>query len=413
MNTVGIIAEYNPCHNGHKYHIEESRKRTNADCVVSIISGSFVQRGAPAVADKFTRARCALLSGADLVIELPVVYSTGSAELFASGAVNILDKLGGISHISFGSECDNLEILDKIAQVLAFESQTFQSLLKKYIATGIGMPAARQAALAKILNMPEITTIIGSPNNILAIEYLKALKRFNSKITAVNIMRKNNSYHDKNLTGSISSATAIRELIEKGNFSDVRHAIPEAAYGVFQDIYQKTFPINANDCSILLDYAVTDKFNKLSVYSDVGEALANKIRLYFSNAEKSYRWNDIAIALKSRDLTYTRVCRGLIHILLGIDSEFITSVRNAGFPSYVRILGFNEKGREFLSFAKKDSLIPIISNCSDDYNKLDDMQRLLFEYDIKATRIYNSIVYSRYGIQLKDDYRCRPLYIDD
>ena len=197
--------------------------------------------------------------------------------------------------------------------------------------------------------------------------------------------------------------------IENGSMDSVRSALPDESFLILRDLYQKSFPVNANDCSSILNYAITDKFNILSGFSDVGESLANKIRSEFKSGNNIYNFDNMAMSLKSRDLTYTRICRALIHILLGIDTEFMETVKYDNFPSYARILGFNKTGREFLSSAKSKSNIPIISNCSDDYNMLDDIRKKIFEYDIKATRIYNNIVYSRYKTQLKDDFRSRPL----
>lgn len=411
MKSVGIIAEYNPFHNGHAYHIGESRKRTGAQCVVAVISGNFVQRGAPAVTDKFTRAHCALVSGADLVLELPTVYSTGSAELFAAGAVSVLNGLNGISYISFGSECHDLGALVAAAGILAFESDDFRSLLRKYVSSGMSMPAARQQAVQTLMGPSDFAAVFRSPNNILAIEYIKALKRSGSSISPVNIVRKDNSYHDKKLTGSISSATAVRQLIENGHPEDAKTAIPPSVYSILQNNYGKKFPLNSDAFSSLINYAIEDKFDRIADFSDVGEALANKIRRYFKSPDRAFSFSDIAMALKSKDITYTRICRAIIHILLDIDSDLISRIRNAGFPSYARILASNETGRIFLSSVKEICTIPIISNCRRDFSKLDDVQESIFGYDLKATEIYNNIVRSRFGTQLKDDFRSRPLML--
>ncbi len=211
MKVAGLIVEYNPFHNGHLYHLEQSKKLTGADCIVCIMSGNFIQRGEPALVNKWARAKMALLSGADLVIELPLVYAMSSAEFFAYGAVSILNSLNIVDYLCFGSESGSIDELDNIADILVWEPQAYKELLKNHINKGISFPSARQKALADYLNIGSASlNILSESNNILAVEYLKALKRTESQITPVTIKRINNTYNTCDLTGNISSATAIR-----------------------------------------------------------------------------------------------------------------------------------------------------------------------------------------------------------
>lgn len=410
MNAVGIIAEYNPCHNGHLYHINKSKSDTGADCAVVIMSGNFMQRGTPAVMDKYTRAGCAVLSGADLVIELPVIYSTGSAELFARGAVNILNGLGSISHISFGSECSSIDKLREIAVCLADEPEEYKKSLRKYISSGLNMPAARSHAFSELYGY-DAREILAAPNNILAIEYMKALIRTKSNITPHNITRLNNNYHDDFMTGSISSATAIRKYMESGETDHIRNALSDSVYDMIQSSYNNTMPVTPDDMSCLLKYALRDKSSHLNEYMDVSDAMAVRMRNYLSSQCDNFTYLNAAAAVKTKDITFTRVCRAFTHIILGITDNMLHATENAGFPSYARILASSAQGRKFLGSIRKTSLIPVISNCHDDISGLNDICKELFMADIKSSDIYNDIVYYKFGNKIKDDYRSRPLIL--
>ncbi|MDD6234961.1 MAG: nucleotidyltransferase [Lachnospiraceae bacterium] len=410
MNAVGIIAEYNPCHNGHLYHINKSKSDTGADCAVVIMSGNFMQRGTPAVMDKYTRAKCAILSGADLVIELPVIYSTGSAELFARGAISILNGLGNISHISFGSECSSLDRLHEIAVCLASESDVYKESLRKYISSGLNMPVARSHAFSELYGY-DAREILSAPNNILAIEYMKALIRTGSSIIPYNITRRDNDYHDDFMTGSISSATAIRKHMESGETDCIRNAVSTVVYDIIQSISGVTMPITPDDMSYLLKYALRDKSAHLNEYMDVSDAMAVRMRNYLSSQYDDFTFLNAAAAVKTKDITFTRVCRAFTHIVLGITDNMIRSAENAGFPSYARILASSAQGRKFLGSIRKAALIPVISNCHDDIPKLNDICKELLMTDIKTSDIYNDIVYYKFGNKIKDDYRSRPLIL--
>ena len=409
MKAVGIIAEYNPCHNGHQYHIHQSKVETGADCAVVVMSGDFVQRGAPAIADKYTRAKCAVICGADIVIELPVVYATGSAELFASGAVSILNGLG-VSDMSFGSECSSLDRLADIAACLADEPPAYKEALRRYLSSGCSMPLARTRAYYETCGY-ETGDILSSPNNILAVEYMKALIRTSSPIVPHNIVRRDNRYHDDFLTGSISSATAIRKYMEAGDIEKVAECVNPLVYNILQSQCNKLLPVTDADFSQILLYALRDKTDSLDDYADVSAAMAVRIRNYISSKRDVFSLKSAADYVKTKDITYTRVCRSLVHILLGIRHNLISDVRTAGFPAYARVLAISASGREFLNSIRKTATIPVIANCHDDMQKSDDLRRRLLALDIKASDIYNDIIFDKYNNKIKDDYRSRPLIL--
>ena len=237
--VLGIIAEYNPFHNGHLYHLLKSKEEANADCVVAIIGGNFTQRGEPSIVDKWTKAEMAIANGADLVIELPVVYSTSSAENFADGAIKILNSLKVVDTISFGTESNDLNKLNIIANVLYNEPKEFKLLLDESLKKGISFPKAREEALIKYLNDKSYSTILSSPNNILGIEYLKALKKYKSKIKPISIKRKDAGHLSLDYTGEVTSATAIRNLIKNNNIKQIKNFLTPASYTILIDEINK------------------------------------------------------------------------------------------------------------------------------------------------------------------------------
>jgi len=262
MKALGLIVEYNPFHNGHLYHLQQSRAVTGCEYVICVMSGNFIQRGEPALVNKWARARMALLSGVDLVLELPAVYAVSSAEFFAYGAVKILDSLGIVDSICFGSESGRIEDLDFIAGIVSEEPEPYKLFLKENLDKGLSFPAAREAALKSYLasgpkSCDDIRSLLNSSNNILGIEYLKALKRLKSRIKPHTIRRISNSYHTGELTGAISSATAIRKNIfdsvslpEKAKFF---HTMPESSISVLKEEFKNgTGPVFSSSFDLIL-----------------------------------------------------------------------------------------------------------------------------------------------------------------
>ena len=277
MKIVGLIAEYNPFHNGHQYHIEKARKITGADAVIVVMSGDFVQRGTPAIMPKHLRTEAALKGGASVVIELPVCYATGSAEYFAYGAVSILEKLGCVDAICFGSECGSIEVLQDLAKIIHNEPKQYKESLNLYLRQGDSFPLARQKAMKDFLKSNVANSILGEPNNILGIEYLKALYRLDSNIKPYTIQRVGSHYHDDYLQNTFSSASAIRKAMKLDKL-DLKKQIPESCALLLEEAYGHRYPIYTNDFSLLLKYKLLNE-NKESLieYADVSEELANRI----------------------------------------------------------------------------------------------------------------------------------------
>ena len=256
MKTAAIICEYNPFHNGHEYHIMQTRNITGADCVIAIMSGNYVQRGTPAVMDKKIRTKSALLGGADLVIELPLFAACSSAPDFAIGAVSLLHKLGVIDYLSFGSECQDINKLKQIASFLIQYKEEIEHGTKELMSLGHSYPKAKELYLREHLDDASLIEVLKQPNNILGIEYLKALLQLDSPIIPVCVTRVSNDHHSKELTPSISSATSIREILEQNQISPLFSRVPEALHDIYQMHYQKDFPVCLDDFSLLLHAAI-------------------------------------------------------------------------------------------------------------------------------------------------------------
>lgn len=367
MKTVGLITEYNPFHNGHKYHIEEAKKLTGADAVIVVMSGDFVQRGTPAIMDKFMRAKASILNGADLVFELPTCFATASAEFFAEGAIRLLDKLGVVNSVCFGSECGDINILSGIAEVLLNEPADFKESLQSKLRTGSNFAKARADAFFECY--PEYYEIIKSPNNILGIEYIKAIKKIHSNIVPCTITRKGNDYHDKALNHALSSATAIRKLIIDTNLSAAAiddcfmHFVPENVADLYDEAFDNSFPLTEEDFSSMLYYKLLNDVNNalpLSKYFEVSEELANRIvRLL----PEYTGFSDFAMLLKNKSLTYSRICRGLIHILLGIESTDIDKFKASEWVFYAKLLAMSSKpqSNDILKDISQNSSLALIT----------------------------------------------------
>ena len=280
MKTVGIISEYNPFHNGHAHQLAAAKRMTGADYCIVVMSGNFVQRGAPAFMDKYTRTQAALANGADLVLELPVCYALGSAEYFASGAVALLDKLGVTDALCFGSECGDITLLSEFAAKLSGEDDTFKKVLDSQLRSGLAYPSARNAALqASAPHLNGHMNVLMQPNNILAIEYCKALTKRGSAIKPCTVPRAGSSYHDASLDNSFCSALAIRESVA---FSDspaeVRALMPRNSYELLESQYGITCPILTDDISLPLHYQLlSEQSVGYTRYADIDGDLSDRI----------------------------------------------------------------------------------------------------------------------------------------
>ncbi len=397
MKVTGIIAEYNPFHNGHLYHLEKARRETGADYLAVVMSGDFTQRGAPALADKFTRAQMALLCGADLVLELPVIHATASAPYFARGAVALLENLQVVDCLCFGSEANQLDALLTTSQVLRQELPAFQKSLRRLLSMGHTFPSARQQALAECLknasdgfSLPD--GILDSPNDILGLEYCMALQELNSPMQPLAIARQESAYHQTNLGEKYSSATAIRRAIAQGEpFSAWGAHLPDAAGALLRQSLEDSGWLEENDFSLLLKYKCMETpSEELRLFFDVSEEMANRIvrRL---NDFTSYR--DFIAKIKTRQITYTRAARGLLHILLNLRPPAPDQSVTELCP-YARVLGFRKEAAPLLSQIKKASRAPLITRPAKflkNESPLNSHARNLLRQDIHAANLYESV----------------------
>ncbi|MDE6518941.1 MAG: nucleotidyltransferase family protein [Ruminococcus sp.] len=361
MKINGIVCEYNPFHNGHSYHISETRKN-GATHIIAVMSGNFVQRGDVAVLDKFTRAELAVKSGVDLVVELPVAYCLSSAEIFARGAVYLLDSLGVVDEISFGSECGNIDRLvfamNKADEVA--ESKVMRELM------GAGMTYPR--ALSTVLDV-ETAELIAEPNNILAVEYLKALKYFNSAIKPFTVKRAGASHDSMNISDGFASASYIRENIESAD-----NFVPE----IWADALKNDIALLKRLERLILYKVRTVSDEELSVVNDISGGLVQ--RIYGNN---SASLENMLESVKTKCFTMARIKRVLLSMLIGITKNDATIL-----PPYVRVLAFNEKGREILALTKKSKKIPIGTSLAKLGRLNADAQRYA-EIESTATDIYS------------------------
>ena len=402
MKVVGLIAEYNPFHNGHLYHIQKARELTGAEYVIVIMSGDFVQRGAPAVYDKYTRSMMALKSGADLVLEMPSVFATSSAEDFAACGVALLDQLGIVDFLCFGSECGEVGPLLKITGVLSEEQEDYQELLKDYVRSGLTYPDARAKALTSWLSLdPLESSLLLSPNNILGIEYIKALLRRKSGLIPITVKRTGHGYHDLSLSGEFASATAIRKLLAgPDGLTSIASQVPEQ---VLEAILQG-MPVFPDDLTSLLNYTLltlSRDGRDLTEYLDISEELEGRIKsLLLQYKTFTERTED----LKTRQYTYSRISRCLLHLLLGSRQDDAARYRENGYCGYARVLGFKKESADLMTGIKKHGSIPLITKPSAAGPLVNHRFLPMLNQDLYASHVYNSILYSKYGITVKNEY---------
>lgn len=397
MKVMGLIVEYNPFHNGHLYHLEESKKICGADYTVCVMSGNFIQRGEPAVVNKWARANMALSSGADLIIELPFPYAMSSAEFFASGSVKILNDIGIVDFLCFGSEHGNIDELDFIARILIDEPHAYKSFLKQELDRGISYPAARDTAIKEYIKHSNTArqvhaeSLLSSSNNILGIEYLKALKRFNSKIIPFTIKRVNNEYGTKQITGNISSATSIRSFISTNSsqaLKDVlQKVLPEASLNILlEEMAEGRGPVFAEDFyTIIASQLRRMKPGQIKGYPYVSEGLENRIK---ASAGSSGTYDELVEGICTKRYTRTRIQRILMSILTGMTLEQADMFNRYNGPQYARVLGFNKKGQQLLSLIKQKSVIPLVMKTADFVKSCNPLLKSMLELEAMSTDIY-------------------------
>lgn len=411
MKILGIIAEYNPFHNGHEYQIRKAVEISGADYIIAIMSGNYVQRGAPAIFDKSIRAEMALNAGIDAVFEIPALFSGASANDFAGYGISLL-KILGADFISFGAENDNYKLLDTVAKVLTDKEQ--ELAVKKHMEAGLNYAKARHNAIIDELkgnkeDINEIKKLLATPNNILAIEYLKSIRLNNVGIKPVIISRSGSGYHEKEIKeNKFSSATAIRKLVSESNldiFNDsIKSAIPDKNINLFRN----SKSIFDDDFLFIVQRSILEKLSKgedLSEYCDVSKELANTIeKNIFELENKSY--SDFILRLKSKNFTYTRISRAIFHLLLNHKKNMLEDIKSEkNMAAYPLLLGFKKEAGELLSELKKRSELPIISKTSNAKDILNPISLKIFENNIYADFLYNSIYFEKYGEKLCNPYR--------
>lgn len=417
MKVTGLITEYNPFHNGHKYHIEEAKRLTGADYIIVVMSGDFVQRGEPACMDKYLRTQMALECGADLVIELPVLFSTASAEYFALGAIKLLDSLNFIDSICFGSELGEINALEQIAQILTKEPLSFKNTLSYHLKQGNPYPVARKMALLQEFPKKDQTfyeEILSSPNNILGIEYLKALLLLDSSIKPYTIKRKNAGYHDVEVNRGISSATSIRNALLNSNLKEIRHTVPESVYTLMEQHYNCRFPVYFDDFSAELYHELLySSTESLCQFIDMNEDLCLRMQNHLVDYKDVTNFAEL---LKSKNYTQTRINRCLSHILLRLKQDYLhpltyhttkerLEVRNRILPQYVRILGLKKAASFLLKKKGLSSDLPVITKLADARNVLSKEALTMLQMDINASHLYQQKIYSKYKTKMLGEYK--------
>ena len=387
MNGVlGIVSEYNPFHNGHLLHLQDSKKLTHTDFTIAVMSGNFVQRGDTSIVDKWTKTEMALKAGIDLVVELPTLYAISSAENFAEGAIKILNSLGIVDYVSFGSEIGEISPLNDVAQVLYKEPKEFSTLIARQLRSGLSYPKARELAIQMYFGSSQkYTEILENPNNILGIEYLKALKKYKSPLRPITLKRKYSDYNSADVKSGIASATAIRTMIQKNK--NIHYVVPFETYELLEE---------KKECGqIIPSLSVFSKeiiytlrkmtLSEIASLPDVSEGLENKIK---AAANTSNTLEDLISKIKSKRYTQSRIQRILLYALLNISEKDINMSRRQ--VPYIRVLGFNKHGKKIISaIANQNPKIQIIVSVKKFMeNNTDKHLHTMMSKDIFATNVY-------------------------
>ncbi len=386
--VLGIIAEYNPFHNGHLYHLQNSLKLTNADYTIAIITGNFTQRGSTSLIDKWSKAEIALKNGIDLVIELPLLYSISSAENFAEGAIKILSSLNVVDYLSFGAETDDISTLNIIADTLYREPKEYKNILSHELSKGLSYPKARENALLMYLqDIRRFTNVLSTPNNILGIEYLKALKKFKSPIMPVAVKRFDVGYNDTTYTENIASATAIRNIVKNNSLDILKKVVPENSFSTILE--------NIKIGHILPDLSTFEKqiiynlrsmsIEEIANLPDVSEGLEYAIKNAANSCNSIVEFLSI---IKSKRYTSTRLQRILLYSLLNITKKDMQVSRKT--VPYIRVLGFNERGRYIISeVARQNPKLEIVTSVKKYLDSCNNRNlQLILSKDIWSTNVY-------------------------
>ena len=383
MNVLAIIAEYNPMHNGHVFQINEAKKIANADFVITCMGGNFTQRGNTSIVSKFEKTKMALLNGSDMVIELPTIYSVSSSENFAYGAIKILKELNFVTHISFGIEEENIQKLQDIAELLQNEPLGYCKILKEQLDLGVSYPEARAKAVSIYLNNVEYETIMQGSNNILAIEYLKQMKKQKANFVPIGIKRNKVSYNSTKIIEDYASSSAIRKFIYNNELLQIKSVMPKSAYEILiNNIKNGTYNIDLNNYSKIIIYKLrTMSLKQISNLPDVNEGIENLIK---SSADKTNNISELIKLVKSKRYTQTRIQRILIYALLNITKQDMKISKKTS--PYIHVLGCTKKGQKLLKEIPQNRLITSLKKY--EQNKLNKNITRMLEIDKSSTNIY-------------------------
>lgn len=436
MKVAGIIAEYNPFHKGHKYQLDRLRELAGPDYIIVAMSGDFLQRGTPALMDKYTRARMSLLQGADLILELPTCYATSSAETFARGGILLLAATGLTDMLCFGAESDDLDRLKNLALLLNREPDWYRSALLSSLKKGRSFPAARAEAL------PEYADLLNQPNNILAVEYLKAMEDLAPAMEPLLIQRAGSGYHDTDITAPLASASAIRDTLlhtlhhcdassaightastpttpqsetdwfapttpqSEIDWSALADALPESSLKIMQEYETDSAFLQEDDFSQLLHYCLLRETKEsLAGYLDMTEDLANRID---SRKKDFTSWSSFCQLCNTKDTTYARISRALTHILLNIRTE---DQKPDALP-YLRVLGFRRSAAPLLTQLKSCAKAPIITSPAAAEGQLTAQGLAMLHTDIHASDLYRCIATAKTGRAYPNEYQRKLLIVE-
>lgn len=376
MNIIGIVCEYNPFHLGHLYQLKKVKEMYPDSIIIVVCSSNFTQRGDVSILNKWDKTRIALDYGVDIFIELPFGYATQSSDIFAKGAIKLLNYLK-IDTLVFGSESDNIKELINLANI-QLNNKDYNNIVKKYLDQGINYPTALSKALTDITN-----TTINKPNDLLGLSYIKEIIKNNYKITPITIKR-TNDYHGKDINNNIINASLIRKLLlEK---KDITNYIPSNTYKYLN-------PISLDDFYPYLKYQIINNYNKLNIYQTVDEGIENRI---IKSIYKTYNYNELVTDIKTKRYTYNKINRMLLHILTNFTKEESQNIK----IDYIRLLGFTSSGQRYLNSIKKDITIPIITRYKPKISNLLDLE-------FRTNSIYAHITNNYKLIEL--EYNCKPI----
>lgn len=405
MKILGIVAEYNPFHNGHLYQLNEARKQIQPDHCIAVMSGSFLQRGEAALFDKYTRCRMALTGGLDAVYELPAYFACSSAEEFAAAAIITMKHLS-VTHVAFGAECDDLHLLSALAKVTVTKEAALNKLLLEQLSYGATYACAYTRALCQCSHIPEAETVLNQPNNMLALCYLRAIFRYCPNMKPVLIQRTQAMYHDTDIHGSIASASAIRNVLLDNPDADLSNIIPGSCVNLLPHKY-----LTNEDLTTFAGYALYHAKNQdLSMIYDISNDLSNRIQKHNCLV---YSYASLIQDLKTRQYTYTRISRSILHLLLDMRQDIFSDAKKNEYIYYVRLLGFRHTSSSLISFQKKNCMIPFIQKVSKAGIQLSDTRTALtlFQADIQAHQLYRLAWFTKHHETLPSDYEQNAIIV--